>query len=430
MNRKNILVSFLTVMSILFLVATVSAVDYTLTSIEVNDVLLDLNNQSASDVAVIAGETVKVEVRFEANVTDSDVQVQAELEGDKGDVEARTNFFDVEDGKRYRKVLNLRVPHDLDDELSDEIELNVEIDGDDSNLDKTFTLRVQRPSFNTDIKLISTPQVVDSGEIFPVNVVLENVGYNDLDDVFVTVSIPALGVEQTDFLGDIVAIECDDDFDDRDPQEREDLYGIDVDRRCDEDDEDTLNARVLLEVPFEAESGVYTLEVTVDNEDLTSTAVKEIVIENDFTAGNVISTTVSKSVGVGEEANYEVLIVNPTNKLKVYRVITESSSDLKTSASPAVVAVPAGSSKTVTVSASAASAGEFSFNVNVFSNDELLSSVALNLETEGGAIGGTSSPVVVLTVILAIIFIVLLIVLIVLLGKKPEKSEEFGESYY
>jgi preprotein translocase subunit SecG len=41
-----------------------------------------------------------------------------------------------------------------------------------------------------------------------------------------------------------------------------------------------------------------------------------------------------------------------------------------------------------------------------------------------------TSPVVILTVILAVIFIVLLIVLIVLIGKKPEKSGEFGESYY
>ncbi len=41
-----------------------------------------------------------------------------------------------------------------------------------------------------------------------------------------------------------------------------------------------------------------------------------------------------------------------------------------------------------------------------------------------------TSPIVVLTIILAIVFLVLLVVLIVLIGKKPEKVEEFGESYY
>jgi preprotein translocase subunit SecG len=43
---------------------------------------------------------------------------------------------------------------------------------------------------------------------------------------------------------------------------------------------------------------------------------------------------------------------------------------------------------------------------------------------------GSASPVIAWIIVLAIIFIVLLVVLIVLMGKKPQKSEEFGESYY
>jgi preprotein translocase subunit SecG len=48
------------------------------------------------------------------------------------------------------------------------------------------------------------------------------------------------------------------------------------------------------------------------------------------------------------------------------------------------------------------------------------------LKAEGKAV----NPIVVLTVVLAIIFLVLLVVLIVLIGRKPQKSEEYGESYY
>jgi len=63
----------------------------------------------------------------------------------------------------------------------------------------------------------------------------------------------------------------------------------------------------------------------------------------------------------------------------------------------------------------------------VFSlNGELLYVVNMTKSVDSGS----SSPIVALTVILAIIFVVLLVVLIVLMGKKPEKSEEFGESYY
>ena len=122
------------------------------------------------------------------------------------------------------------------------------------------------------------------------------------------------------------------------------------------------------------------------------------------------------------------MIVNPTNKLKVYRVVSGSSDDLSTSVDDSVIAVTAGSSKTVKVTASSSVEGEYDFTVDVISGDEIVGTVNLALTVEGGS--SVNSPIVILTVILAIIFLVLLVVLIVLIGKKPEKSEEFGESYY
>ncbi len=66
--------------------------------------------------------------------------------------------------------------------------------------------------------------------------------------------------------------------------------------------------------------------------------------------------------------------------------------------------------------------------MNVISGNEL-NTVALNTQVEGKSVA-SKNPITVLTVILAIVFLVLLVVLIVLIGKKPNKSEEFGESYY
>jgi len=105
---------------------------------------------------------------------------------------------------------------------------------------------------------------------------------------------------------------------------------------------------------------------------------------------------------------------------------------LTVSVSESVVAVPAGSSKTVTLMASSDKEGTYNFNVNVFSDEEVVGQTALTTKVEGKASGTSSAtnPVIVLTVVLAIIFVVLLIVLLVLIGRKPEKSEEFGESYY
>lgn len=401
MNTKKLLVSMCTIAIALFLVATVSAAAIAdNTTIEVDGINV-LDNPS-----VIAGETVAVKVTFTALEDATNVRIKAEIEGDKVDNDVMSNPFDVETGKTYKKTLNLEVPFELKNDLSDNVTLNIKIwNGDDKSEYENIVLRVQRPSYNPVVKSVSTSQSVNAGETIPVDIVLKNMGYNDLDDVYVTVGISALGVEKTAYFGDLVSME---------------------DTTSDDDeDTDTTSGRLFLEVPYTAEAGVYTLEVEVTNDDVTAKFAKQIVVENDLSE-NVIVTSTGKTVAVGKDATYTLLVINPTNSLKVYKVVAESSGDLSSSVDSAVVAVPAGSSKTVTVTANAKSEGEYNFNVSVLSDEKLVSEVTLNLKAEGKSV----SPIVVLTVALAIIFLVLLVVLIVLIGKKPKKSEEFGESYY
>ncbi|HDZ61421.1 MAG TPA: hypothetical protein ENH46_06940 [Candidatus Pacearchaeota archaeon] len=422
MNAKNMLVSFQAIVIALLLVATVSAFTVTGDLANIDVVKIDGVKANGNDIAVEAGDTVSVKVYFNSLVNASDVRVKAEIEGDKVDVEDRTSSFDVEDGKRYSKTLTLKIPYELKDVLSDDLDLSIKVwNGDYKSEIEDITLRVQRPTYNADVKSVNTPQAVEAGDKIPVDVVLKNMGYNDLDDVYVTASISALGIERTSYFGDLVAIECNKD------SSAEENYGVDIDRKCDEDDEDTVSGRLYLEVPFGSEEGIYTLEVEVTNDDTSTTIVKQIVISNDF-ADNVIVTSSSASASAGENAEYSLLIVNPTNKLKVYRVVSGSSDDLSTSVDDSVIAVTAGSSKTVKVTASSSVEGEYDFTVDVISGDEIVGTVNLALTVEGGS--SVNSPIVILTVILAIIFLVLLVVLIVLIGKKPEKSEEFGESYY
>jgi len=405
MNTKKFLVSLFVLVSALFLVTTVSAAPLaTIDLVEVDGL------DATTSPAIVVGDTITVRVEFTSLENASDVTVEVEIEGDKKDVEAETRSFDVEAGFRYVKSLRLDVPFDLKDELSGVVTLNVDISGDGFKTENTFTLRLQRESFDADIKSIGVPQTVKAGDTFPVDIVLKNLGYSDLDDLFVSAKISALGIERTAFFGDLVALECDDD--DTAVQN----YGVDIDRKCNEDDEDTLNRRIFLQVPYGVESGIYALEVEVENDDTTSSEVVQIVISNAFSAGNFIVS------------GNELLIVNPTNDVVVYRLIPESTSQVSVSLNQNLVAVPAGSSKMVTVDATAQTAGTFTYTVNIFDvSGYLVDSVSLSTTTEGR---NATSPIVILTIILAIIFVVLLIVLIVLIGKKPEKSEEFGESYY
>ena len=122
-------------------------------------------------------------------------------------------------------------------------------------------------------------------------------------------------------------------------------------------------------------------------------------------------------------------IVNADDRIKVYELIVESSNeDLEVNLEESIVAVQAGSSRTVKLTVKALDEGTFNFAVNVHAESELVKRQEFVADVEGRKAVGNAA--LVLTIILAIIFVVLLVVLIVLLTRKPEKSSEFGESYY
>jgi len=379
---------------------------------DVYSVEVDGISALSNGASVTAGETINLRVYFDALEDATDVKIRAEIEGDKIDVEDRSGAFTIEDGYSYKKTLTLKVPYELKDEASDDIELVIKIWNKEHKTEETMTLRVQRPTYNVDVMSIGVDQMVEAGDTVPVDVVIKNSGYNDLDDLYVTAQITDLNVKTTTYFGDIVSFQC---FDmDNEP--------------CDEDDEDTSRGRFYLKIPYDAKSGIYTLEVEAKNSDLTVVESRQIIVENDFSAGNVIVASMTQNVAVGQTAEYELLIVNPTNKLKVYKIVPESSGQLSSSVSQSIVAVSAGSTKSVKILANANSEGQYNFQVNVFAGEQLANTVTLSANVSGTSF---TTPVVVLTVILAIVFLVLLIVLIVLLGKKPTKeTEEFGESYY
>jgi hypothetical protein len=405
METKNLLVSLFTIALALFLVANVSAVN-TLTvneTVSVNGIEVYDNGTNGVDVSLVAGEYVTVKVYFTAVEDDTDVTVEVELEGEKVKSNAITRVFDVIANNTYMKTLELYVPYELRDQISDGLLLNIEIDGKNykSILD-TISLTVQRPSYNVVVKSITTPSIIKAGESFPVDIVLKNLGYNNLDDVYVSARIAELNIAQgPKWMGDLVYLE-------------------NCTTGCDQ--EDTVQGRLSLDVPYNVKPGTYTLEVLVQNDDTQTLESRSILIENDFSA-EVVATSTSATVAEDEEAVFEFLLVNPTSNVKVYKISTDGNVSAEVES---IVAVPAGSSKTIKLVASAEEQGDYQFTVTVLSGDELVDTIDYQLKVEGNQ----SNSIVILTVILAIVFLVLLVVLIVLLTKKPEKSEDFGESYY
>jgi len=396
-QQKKFWVSFLVIASVLVLASAASASPLNISygSVKVNDIVTETNS-----VSVIAGDTIPVVVTFTSNVNASDVRLSVTTEGAKVDAEKEVFVGDIEIGQTYTKSLTLQVPYELQDAQSGNLHLVVKMwNGAFSGNTYDTILRVQRPAYNAEIMSLSTVDSANAGQLVPVDVVIKNTGYNQLNDLYVTLKVPELGLQRTAYFGDLVAIE-------------------------NKDNPDTTSGRIFLQIPSNAKSGTYTIEVRVKNGDFSQTSTTSLIVKNDFES-NVIASNSQLTAGVGEDVTYTLEIVNPTNEIKVYSIVPETQSGVRVTAD-SMITVPAGSSRTVLLNAKATSEGNYNLSVNVFSRQELTGKVNLVLNAEGGV----SNPVVVLTIVLAIIFVALLVVLLVLVTKKPKKQEAFEESYY
>ncbi len=414
MDRKSLVVALCTVALFLVLVSGVSAADIsTNNQITVNGITVlqtvngaqAINSSAANAVSVVAGSQMTIKVYFTSDVNDTNVHIKAEVDGETTSFEGSSPVFDVEAGHKYVEELTLNVPYDLQNQLSNDLTLSVRIDGADYSTNfYDIPLRVQRPSYNVAIESVTTPNTINAGDNLPVEVVLKNIGYNELNDVYATASISELGIsEGPKWFGDLVTLDnCTNDCNTK----------------------DTVVGDIYMKLPYNVAPGVYTLQVVVQNNNVKVVQTRQIVIGNSVPDSVLVSNSI-QSASAGETATYNVLIVNPTDNVKVYTITADGGA----TPSQSIVAVPAGSSSTVSVTASSNDQGKHTFNVSVFQGSTLVKSVPLELDVTGGA----ANTVVVLTIVLAIIFLVLLVVLIVLLSRKPVESkatEEFGESYY
>ena len=233
MDVKKALVSFLAITTVLLLAGIISA-SYIVTGslADITEVEVDgisMSPASPGNVSVVSGDSISIKVVFTSLADATDVRAKVVLEGEKQDAVAQTVYFDVEANKVYSKTITLRVPEELTDEISDDLNLEVKIWNSDMKSEiKDLVLRVQRPSYNVEVVSISTSNKVEAGELFPVDIVVKNLGYNDLEDLYVTAKISDLNAEKTLYFGDLVSVE-------------------------DSDDEaDTISGRLYLRIPYES----------------------------------------------------------------------------------------------------------------------------------------------------------------------------------
>ncbi|MCH7850785.1 MAG: hypothetical protein IH845_04040 [Nanoarchaeota archaeon] len=380
------------------LVSAGSLIDENNIIVELNGVVIGDTNQLSS----FAGDVVPVKIIFDALEDARDVEVLVSVRDGRDHSEAVTGLFNIEADKQYTMLLSLRIPSNFDG-TSRDLTLNVEINGigNGTDFDKDYNLRVQRRSYTIDVLSVDYTSTVSAGDLFSIAVVIENNGFNDVEDNYVVVSIPALDISVRGYVGDLDANE---------------------DYSKDNHEEDAIEEVVYLRIPEDAVKGVYDMEIRVYNDDSSMVVVRPINIEG--SASTVIAADKSKDLNAGETVTYELVIVNSGSSVRVFEISSVSGESLFVSV-PSVVAVGPDSSEVIEVLVTAnagASIGTYTFTVNV---DDTQVVFGANVVGED-----VSASTVALTVVLVIIFVVLLAVLVVLLTRKEKPMEEVETSYY
>jgi len=420
MKSKAILVSFVALFALAFALSTVVAsfVDTSTMSVEINGIDTPVHN-IGNAIAVEASETVPVVVRFTALTDQEDVRIKVYVEGFKNEIEDETSRFHVKAGNTYVKRFTLTMPstEDFDDaELFELLDLLVRFSA-KGEVSEEFDLplEVQKELHSLSLLSIDMTEVVVSGDRIAIDVVVENNGFDRLDNVYVKASIPGLAVSSKVYAGDLESVQ--DNFDD--------------------DINDAVVKRIYLNVPRNAVPGNYEIEVEAFNHDTSVTAVGRVLIEN--VQSNVLSSGTSRTISPGQETSFDLVLVNPGNRMMVYTIMPEETKGVLVDVSESIVAVGADSSRTVKVRVRAtdnAQEGTYVVTLNANTDSGVTKQVSYTVSVEepsrvtGSTVVGQTNNVVVLTVVLVIIFVVLLIILIVLLSRRPIDSEELGETNY
>lgn len=410
MEFKHILVSLVAVLALLVITSSASAFVAQPFAVEVNGV--DVPSSGSVSIAAFAGQTIPVRATFTATQDAADVRVKAEISGGKG-YDAVSERFDVLAGQTYSRIINVQVPFDIDPSELMQLDVTIENRARGEVASRKVSIGAQRESYIVQILNVALDPKVQAGETLALDIVLKNRGRHFSEDTFVKVSVPALGLERQSYFGDLAPTD-----------------------RSNPDKEDAAERRMYLNIPANAPAGVYAIDIEAYSDDSSTTLSKKVAVVGASGNSIVVASAANKKAAVGEDAEYSLTLVNSGRNVRVYELVADAPTGVTVEADEPFVAIPAGTSKAVKVRANADKAGAYPFAVSVYSEGNLVKKEGFTLNVEGktsigrGATDRATNTTVVLTVVLAIIFVVLLVVLVVLLTRKPQKSEELGESYY
>ncbi|MFP4524212.1 MAG: FixG Ig-like domain-containing protein [Candidatus Woesearchaeota archaeon] len=373
------------------------------------------------------GEELDIRVSVEALADVEDVQIEAYISGYRyGDYERElvsdtSKIFDLRNGSHDKANLDLEVPLKIETE---DTKLRIRVSNrNDESFEETYQLDLVGVDKSEALRIkdftVSPSSNVEAGRALSFKVRAKNYGDRDLDDAYLKVSIPSLGIADDETLDEI------------------------------EVDETETFEELLLRIPKCTEPGTYTARATLEfdeyeeiSETMEITVLEGGVCETDEEPAKdktVVTVPESQEVVMGTTGGvYPVMISNLGSTAKTYTLSASGAGEWgKVRFDPAsVVVVEPESVKTVYMYVSAkedAQAGSQVFKLDVESDSDS-KEVVLSANLQEGAqqdYDGLRRGLEIGLIVLVIVLIILGLIIGFnkLKGKRHDEDEE-SQTYY
>jgi len=414
---------FVLVMAVAILgMSMASAVNLKVDSLEINGHTISSTATSSVSQDYKRGDKLDIYVCVEALSDVYNAQIYADITGyqyatkDPSKIHDMTDTFDLMSGHSDCYTLNLEVPTLIDQDY-----FKLRITSDDRNgtsVDNTYQLYLKGINKNNAIEIRDftiDPQSVAAGRAFTAQVQVRNLADSTINDLKVTMSIPELNIQTSDYMDSI------------------------------DSDKSKTFEQLLLRVPDCTKAGTYDVQFVVEYDNYESTTTDGTIKISEGTCGAVTgangqSTTVinvpnNQEAAQGTSVVYPVVINNQGSTSKTYSLsVSGASTWANVRMDPSsVVVVPAGQSKTVYLYAEInkdAELGDKAFTLTVDDGTDT-KSVPLSAKITQNA---SSSDAAVFKQVLEIGLIVLVVILIIVgliigFNKMKDKKQE-TEPYY
>lgn len=359
--------------------------------------------QSEEPVSVIAGENVPIRMAVRVMEDIEDVYARAEFDYKNGKVTTLSSAFDLLENSTYvldgEKGLYLGIPQDI--QLPDEggdLFIHVQLEDDDGDvidsegieLQADFRVILQRETNKITIQNATMPEVFKAGEKTLVTATIKNLGTNMQSNLYGHLIVSRLGILSKEDIGSLS-------------------------EAGDDNDEAAFDMPLIL--PDYTESGTYTLELKVFNDDVVTRYIRTINVDGVRTGlkfTEVLPRDVIMNVEQDGRAVYRVSILNLGTETQTYDIkLADDVKDWGTvQIDPERITLEENEKKVVEiyVSPNKETLGEKVFTTTVSSDNDVIEELKLVADVKESELKlSTMNPFLISLIVAAILLVVIIV---------------------